>query len=77
MNSLPSSNPVTEWLIFLVILVPVCLVLAGFVVWLTVIRPKRKKSRKKHHHDGRTNPTLARTNGLPPKRDPNMPPHGL
>jgi hypothetical protein len=70
MNSiaLPSSNPVTEWLIFLAILVPACLALAGFVAWLMVFRNKGKKSRKRRPHHRRANPTLAQTSGLPPKR---------
>jgi hypothetical protein len=75
--ALPSSNPVTEWLIFLAILIPVCLALAGFVVWLMVIRHKAKKSRKKRHHHRHANPTLSQTIGLPPKRDLNQPPRGL
>jgi uncharacterized iron-regulated membrane protein len=74
---MPSAgSPVMDWLIFAAILLLICLGIAGFFVWLKVFRQKRKKSqpkKRKHRHHRHTNPTLAQTGGLPPKRDPNQP----
>ena len=75
---LPSADsPAIEWLGFIGFLVLLCLCLGAFVIWLTVGRNgKPKRRRRKHRHHLRTNPTLAQTGGLPPKRDPNVPPPG-
>jgi hypothetical protein len=72
-----ADSPFIDWLIFVAILLPVCLVIAGFVVWLLMLRggSSRHRRRKRRHHRP-TNPTLAQTGGLPPKRDPNQPPPG-
>ena len=72
-----ADSPFIDWLIFAAFLLPVCLVIAGFVVWLLVLRggSSRHRRRKRRHHRP-TNPTLAQTGGLPPKRDPNQPPPG-
>jgi hypothetical protein len=51
--------------------------LGGFIVWLKTGRhSKAKRKRRKHKHHRQLNPTLAQTGGLPPKRDPNLPPPG-
>lgn len=75
---LPSADsPVIEWLGFIAFLVLLFLCVGGFVVWLKVARNgKSKRKRRKHHHRRPTNPTLAQTGGLPPRRDPNLPPPG-
>ena len=75
---MPSADsPVMDWLIFVAILLPVCLAIAGFVVWLLVLRggSSRHRRRKRRHHRP-TNPPLAQTGGLPAKRDPNQLPPG-
>jgi uncharacterized iron-regulated membrane protein len=74
---LPSANsPVIDWLVFIAVLLPICLAIGGFVVWLKVLRKNKAKRKRKHRHHRRTNPTLAETGGLPPKRAPNQPPPG-
>jgi len=75
---LPSAgSPVIDWLEFFAFLLLVSLCIGGFVIWLTVLHgSKSKRRRRKHRHRRPTNPTLAQTGGLPPKRDPNLPPPG-
>jgi hypothetical protein len=74
---LPSADsPVLEWLGFGLFLLLLSLSLGGFVVWLKTAKSNRAKRKKKHRHHRPTNPTLAQTGGLPPKRDANMPPPG-
>ncbi len=70
-----ASSPVLEWLGFIIflLLLFVCL---GIVVVLAVTRGSRSKRKRKHRHHRPTNPTLAQTGGLPPKRDPKLPPPG-
>jgi uncharacterized iron-regulated membrane protein len=73
---LPANNAASDWLIFLAILVPVCLAIAGFIVWVRFRNQGKKSRRRRHRHHRHTNPTLAETGGLPPLRDPNEPPPG-
>jgi hypothetical protein len=75
---LPSAdNPALQWLGFVAFLLVLFVCLGGVVVWLQVARAgKSKRRRRKHRHHRTTNPTLAQTGGLPPKRDPNQPPPG-
>lgn len=73
-----AENPAIEWLGFLAFLLVLFICLGGFFVWVKVVRsanPKRKRHQHRHHRP--INPTLAQTGGLPPKRDPNLPPTGL
>ena len=76
---LPTANsPAMEWLGFVAFLLVLFVCLSGFVVWVRMARsgnPKRKRRTHRHHRP--INPTLAQTGGLPPKRDPNLPPSGL
>ncbi len=71
-----ADSPVIQWLGFTVFLVLVILVIAGFIVWLKVLRNGKSKRKRKRRHRRPINPTLAETGGLPPKRDPNQPPAG-
>ena len=74
---LPSADsPVLQWLGFIFFLLLVFLFIGGFVVWLKVLRTNSSKRKRKRQHHRPTNPTLAQTGGLPPKRDPNQPPPG-
>jgi uncharacterized iron-regulated membrane protein len=75
---MPDANsPIIYWLEFVAFLVLVCLCVGGFVIWLKVLHgTKSKRRRKKRRHHRHTNPTLAQTGGLPPKRDPDQPPPG-
>jgi uncharacterized iron-regulated membrane protein len=74
---LPSAdNPVLQWLGFMVFLLLLFLCLGGLVVWLQTSKGGKGKRKRKHRHHRATNPTLAQTGGLPPKRDPNVPPPG-
>jgi len=75
---MPSADsPVMDWLIFVAFLLILSVALGGFVVWLKVGHSKRsKRKRRKHRHHRSLNPTLAQTGGLPPKRDPGVPPPG-
>jgi heme/copper-type cytochrome/quinol oxidase subunit 2 len=74
---LPSNSASADWLIFIAILLTVGIVIACFVIWLFLFRKsgKKRKHRQRRQHR-RLNPTLAQTGGLPPKRDPNIPPPG-
>ena len=72
-----ASSVVMQWLGFTAFLVLVCLAVGGFFVWMKISSgSKSKRKRRKHRHHRPTNPTLAQTGGLPPKRDPNLPPPG-
>jgi len=75
---LPSAdNPVFQWAGFALFLVLFGLCLFGFFVWLKVARSTKSKRKRRHRHHRRpTNPTLAQTGGLPPKRDINQQPPG-
>jgi hypothetical protein len=74
---LPSADsPVLSWLIFGLFLVLFCVAIGGFFVWLAVSRRGKSRRKRKHRHHRPTNPTLAQTGGLPPKRDPDEPPPG-
>jgi len=74
---LPSADsPVIQWLGFFAFLLLLGLCLGGLVVWINVMKANKSKRKRKHRHHRPTNPTLAQTGGLPPKRDPNMPPPG-
>ena len=76
---LPTTGKSADWPIFTAMLLAMGLPIAGFVVWLAVFRKagaKRRKKRK-HRHRSATNPTLAEAGGLPPRRDPNVPPRGV
>jgi len=76
---LPSAqSPVVEWLGFVAFLSLLILGIGGFIVWLRMASSgKAKRKRRQHRHHRPINPTLAQTGGLPPKRDPNLPPSGL
>jgi hypothetical protein len=71
-----ADSPVIQWLGFTAFLVLVILLIAGFIVWLKVLRNGKSKRKRKRRHRRPINPTLAETGGLPPKRDPNQPPAG-
>jgi hypothetical protein len=72
-----ADSPVLQWLGFTVFILVFIVCLGGFIVWLQVARAgKSKRKRRKHRHHRPTNPTLAQTGGLPPKRDPNQLPPG-
>ena len=72
-----NGNPLVSWLIFGSFLLLVCVAVGGFVVWLKMGRhSKGKHRRKRHRHHRHTNPTLAESGGLPPKRSPDQPPPG-
>jgi len=72
-----ADSPAIQWLLFAFFLLLICLGIGGFIVWIKVIHSsKSKRKRKRRHHHRTTNPTLAQTGGLPPKRDPNQPPPG-
>lgn len=77
--ALPTAGKTADWLTFAVMLLAIGLGIAGVVIWIAVFRNKSKKKRRKHRqrHQRQHNPTLAETGGLPPKRDPNLPPPGL
>ena len=76
---LPSTGKSADWLTFAVMVLAVGLAVGCVAVWAVVYRPKSKKrkhkQRRRHHRQH--NPTLAQTGGLPPVRDPNLPPPGL
>ena len=77
--ALPTTGNTTDWLIFAATLLAIGLLIAGVVIWIAVFRGKSKKKRRKRRqrHQRQHNPTLAETGGLPPRRDPNLPPPGL
>jgi len=79
-NSFDLSNPgvSSDWLVFLVILIPVVFIVGGFVVWLMFFKTEKKHHRKSNRRrkHRQINPTLAQTGGLPPLRRPDEPPHG-
>jgi hypothetical protein len=73
---LPSADsPVYQWLGFILFLLLMCAVLGGLFIWVSMRNSKSKRKRKHRHHRP-TNPTLDQTGGLPPKRDPGVPPPG-
>ena len=71
-----ADSPVIQWLGFVAFLLLLFLFIGGFIVWLKVLRTNKSKRKRKRRHHRHTNPTLAETGGLPPKRDPNQPPAG-
>ena len=72
-----ADSPALEWLGFAAFLLVLFICLGGFIVWLKLSRGgASKRKHRKHRHHRPTNPTLAQTGGLPPKRDPNLPPPG-
>jgi len=74
---MPSADsPVVQWLIFLLFLLLFCVGLSGFIIWLRLVKTGKSKRKKKLRHHRPSNPTLAQTGGLPPRRDPNQPPPG-
>ena len=77
--ALPTTGKTADWLIFAAMLLAIGLGIAGVVIWIVVFRGKSKKKRRKRRqrHQRQHNPTLAETGGLPPRRDPNLPPPGL
>jgi hypothetical protein len=69
-------EPLPPWLNFLIMAGALLLAALGSFIWYVAFRKKRKRKRK-HGRSGEKrplNPTLAETGGLPPKRDPNLPP---
>ena len=75
---MPSTDsPVMVWLLFIAFLLLVCLCFGGAIIWFKRSKSNQaKRKRRKHHHHRPSNPTLAQTGGLPPKRAPNEPPPG-
>jgi hypothetical protein len=74
---LPSADsPIYQWAGFVLFLLLLCVCLGGVFVWLTMARGSKAKRKRKLRHHRPTNPTLAQTGGLPPKRDINQPPPG-
>ena len=74
---LPTANsPIYQWVGFLLFLLLFGLCLLAFFAWLTTTKAGKSKRKRKHRHHRPTNPTLAQTGGLPPKRDPDQPPPG-
>jgi len=74
---LPSADsPIFQWVGFFLFLLLFCVCLGGLFVWLTMARGGKTKRKRKLRHHRPTNPTLAQTGGLPPKRDINQPPPG-
>jgi hypothetical protein len=74
---LPSADsPVLQWLGFALFLLLLSLSLGGFFLWLNWRKKNRVKRKRKHRHHRPSNPTLAQSGGLPPKRDHNLPPPG-
>jgi hypothetical protein len=71
-----ADSPVYEWLGFGLFLLLLCVCLGGLLVWLVKPRGNRAKRKRRHRHHRPTNPTLAQTGGLPPKRAANQPPPG-
>jgi type VI protein secretion system component VasK len=80
MNSsgLFTSGGSADWLVFAGVLLAVCVVTFGIVIWVMLLRKRGKKSSRKHrkHQHRHTNPTLAETGGLPPIRESDQPPRG-
>jgi len=83
MNSLDftSTNSLTNWLIFLGVLLVIGLGFGIFVLWSKGLRGMREPHHKKHRkhrrrHNQQHNPTLAERDGLPPKRPDGLPPLG-
>ena len=75
--SLPSADsPVVQWLEFIGFLLLLFICVGGFIVWFQIARSSKAKRKRKHRHHRPTNPTLAQTGGLPPKRDPDQAPPG-
>ena len=76
MLMLAFAEPLPQWLNFLAMAVTILLVAIGSLIWFISFRKKRKRKRKPSRSGGKRplNPTLAETGGLPPKRDPNLPP---
>lgn len=74
---LPSADsPVLQWMGLIVFFLLLFVCLGGIIAWYQTGRSTRAKRKRKHRHRRPTNPTLAQTGGLPPKRDPNQPPPG-
>ena len=70
--------PLPQWLNFLAMAGGMLLGILAVLIWFLFFRKKRKRKRRQHHHEQRlSNPTLAKTGGLPPKRDPDQPPPEL
>lgn len=74
---LPSADsPVLQWLGLGLLLLFVSGLIGGLIIWLKIAKETRFKRKRKRRHHRPTNPTLAQTGGLPPKRAPNQPPPG-
>jgi hypothetical protein len=71
-----ATSPFIQWLGFVAFLLFLCVCLGGFIVWLKTSKKTEPKRKRRHRHHRAHNPTLAQTGGLPPKRDPNVPPPG-
>ena len=68
-------GPLPPWLNFLIVAGGMLLGAIGAMIWFLAFRTKRKRKHRHHDREKRPiNPTLAETGGLPPKRDPNLPP---
>ena len=67
--------PLPQWLNFVAVAGGMLLGAVGVLIWYLFFRKKRKRKRRQHHREKRPlNPTLAETQGLPPRRDPDQPP---
>ena len=63
--------PLPQWLNFLAMFAAVVLVSIGTLLWMVMIRKKRRRKYRKHHAqrgERKPNPTLAESGGLPPFR---------
>ncbi len=73
-NLLAVLQPLPQWLNFLAVVGCMLLGALGVLIWYVFFRKKRKRKYKHHREKRPLNPTLAETGGLPPKRDPDLPP---
>jgi hypothetical protein len=71
-----ADSPVIQWLGFILFLLLLFVCLGGVIVWVNLAKRGKTKRKRRHRHHRPLNPTLAQTGGLPPRRDPNLPPPG-
>ncbi|HUC84355.1 MAG TPA: hypothetical protein VL970_04110 [Candidatus Acidoferrales bacterium] len=74
---LPSADsPMQQWMDFILFLLLICICLSALIVWLKLGKKRSGTRRRRRRHHRPLNPTLDQTGGLPPRRDPNLPPPG-
>lgn len=71
-----ADSPLLDWLGLILILLLLFTAMLFGVVWFKTAQQRQPKRKRKHRHHREVNPTLAQTRGLPPRRDPNLPPPG-